>query len=157
MRNLKNSYLFLLALIIGVEISIGAFLAPVVFFPAKYIGEGVLSIFQSGQLMTQVFLKYNMLLIAVSIVSIIYELINLIKNKEDSFNFKFSAFMLSFIVLGLASSFAFYFTPYIVNAQSLGELATTTNDFASVHKTSEIVMKIMIIAQTILFFVRARR
>lgn len=157
MRNLKNSYLFLLALIIGVEISIGAFLAPVVFFPAKYIGEGVLSIFQSGQLMTQVFLKYNMLLIAVSLVSIIYELINLIKNKEDSFNFKFSAFMLSFIVLGLASSFAFYFTPYIVHAQSLGELATTTNDFASVHKTSEIVMKIMIIAQTILFFVRARR
>ncbi|CUU69635.1 DUF4149 domain-containing protein [Campylobacter hyointestinalis] len=157
MRNLKNSYLFLLALIIGVEISIGAFLAPVLFFPAKYIGEGVLSIFQSGQLMTQVFLKYNMLLIAVSLVSIIYELINLIKNKEDSFNFKFSAFMLSFIVLGLASSFAFYFTPYIVNAQSLGELATTTNDFANVHKTSEIVMKIMIIAQTILFFVRTRR
>lgn len=156
MRNLKNSYLFLLALIIGVEISIGAFLAPVLFFPAKYIGEGVLSIFQSGQLMTQVFLKYNTLLIAVCLVSIIYELINLIKNKEDSFNFKFSAFMLSFIVLGLASSFVFYFTPYIVNAQSLGELATTTNDFARIHKASEIVMKIMIIAQTILFFVRAR-
>ncbi|RAZ57210.1 DUF4149 domain-containing protein [Campylobacter hyointestinalis] len=156
MRNLKNSYLFLLALIIGVEISIGAFLAPVLFFPAKYIGEGVLSLFQSGQLMTQVFLKYNTLLIAVCLVSIIYELINLIKNKEDSFNFKFSAFMLSFIVLGLASSFAFYFTPYIVNAQSLGELATTTNDFARIHKASEIVMKIMIIAQTILFFVRAR-
>ncbi|ANE34607.1 hypothetical membrane protein (DUF4149 domain) [Campylobacter hyointestinalis subsp. lawsonii CCUG 27631] len=156
MRNLKNSYLFLLALIIGVEISIGAFLAPVLFFPAKYIGEGVLSLFQSGQLMTQVFLKYNMLLIAVCLVSIIYELINLIKNKEDSFNFKFSAFMLSFIVLGLASSFVFYFTPYIVNAQSLGELATTTNDFARIHKASEIVMKIMIIAQTILFFVRAR-
>ncbi|RAZ50758.1 DUF4149 domain-containing protein [Campylobacter hyointestinalis] len=156
MRNLKNSYLFLLALIIGVEISIGAFLAPVLFFPAKYIGEGVLSLFQSGQLMTQVFLKYNTLLIAVCLVSIIYELINLIKNKEDSFNFKFSAFMLSFIVLGLASSFVFYFTPYIVNAQSLGELATTTNDFARIHKASEIVMKIMIIAQTILFFVRAR-
>ncbi|KAB0613246.1 DUF4149 domain-containing protein [Campylobacter hyointestinalis] len=156
MRNLKNSYLFLLALIIGVEISIGAFLAPVLFFPAKYIGEGVLSLFQSGQLMTQVFLKYNTLLIAVCLVSIIYELINLIKNKEDSFNFKFSAFMLSFIVLGLASSFAFYFTPYIVNAQSLGELATATNDFARIHKASEIVMKIMIIAQTILFFVRAR-
>ncbi|RAZ52982.1 DUF4149 domain-containing protein [Campylobacter hyointestinalis] len=156
MRNLKNSYLFLLALIIGVEISIGAFLAPVLFFPAKYIGEGVLSLFQSGQLMTQVFLKYNTLLIAVCLVSIIYELINLIKNKEDSFNFKFSAFMLSFIVLGLASSFVFYFTPYIVNAQSLGELATTTNDFARIHKVSEIVMKIMIIAQTILFFVRAR-
>lgn len=156
MRNLKNSYLFLLALIIGVEISIGAFLAPVLFFPAKYIGEGVLSLFQSGQLMTQVFLKYNTLLIAVCLVSIIYELINLIKNKEDSFNFKFSAFMLSFIVLGLSSSFVFYFTPYIVNAQSLGELATTTNDFARIHKASEIVMKIMIIAQTILFFVRAR-
>ncbi|AIR80240.1 hypothetical membrane protein (DUF4149 domain) [Campylobacter fetus subsp. venerealis 97/608] len=155
MKRIKDLYLFLLGICIGVEIAIGAFLAPIVFFPTKYIGEGVLTHFQSGQLMTQVFLKYNILLLIVCAFCVIYEIINLIKNKDEVFNFKFSTFMLSLINVILGASFVFYFTDYIVNAQNMGAEATQTAAFASVHKVSEVVMKIMMLAQALLFFMRA--
>ena len=63
MVKFRSFYLFLLGICIGSELAIGIFMAPVIFYPSQYIGEGVLSHYQSGQLMTQVFLKYNILLI----------------------------------------------------------------------------------------------
>ena len=62
--------------------------------------------------------------------------------------------MLSFLNLALALSFAFIFTPFIVHAQSLGAEATQTAEFAKMHSTSEYVMKVMLVLQLILFFVK---
>lgn len=148
-------YIFLLAMVIGMEISIGAFLAPIVFFPANIIGDGVLTHFQSGQLMTQVFLKFNNVLLVVSVVAIIYEGINL-RNNNESFAKKISSFMLALIVLILALAFIFYFSAYVVEAQKLGAEATSSEEFAKMHKASELVMKIMMIAQAMLFYVKAK-
>jgi succinate dehydrogenase/fumarate reductase cytochrome b subunit len=47
--------------------------------------------------------------------------------------------------------FVFYYTPYIVEAQAQGAGATTTDMFASMHKQSEWIMKVILIAQSILF------
>ncbi|MCD8545194.1 MAG: hypothetical protein LRY52_10250 [Sulfurospirillum cavolei] len=55
MKSLTSLYLMVLGVALGVEIAAGAFVAPVIFFPQKYLGEGVLTHFQSGILMTQVF------------------------------------------------------------------------------------------------------
>lgn len=147
-----NIYLFLLAMVIGMEVSIGAFLAPTIFFPQNIIGEGVLSHFQSGQLMTNVFVKYNYVLLAVSVISFIYESVNL--KFDKSFYKKTSSFALSFIVLVLALAFVFYFTDYILEAQKLGAEATQNEQFGKIHSTSELVMKIMMIAQILLFFIK---
>ena len=65
-------YVVMLGIAIGVEIAAGAFIAPVIFFPQKYLGEGVLTHFQSGILMTQVFLKTNMLLMIVAVYSLLF-------------------------------------------------------------------------------------
>lgn len=157
MKQIVRIYLFLLASLIGAEIAIGVFLAPVIFFPQAYIGDGVLSHYQSGKLMTQVFLKYNVFLIAISVLCFIYETINSWKNAAETFRVKFSALALATICLILGGAFAFYFTNYIVTAQNLGELATQTKPFLSVHSASETTMKIMLLAQAWLFFLRINK
>ena len=155
MVKFRSFYLFLLGICIGSELAIGIFMAPVIFYPSQYIGEGVLSHYQSGQLMTQVFLKYNILLIFISSLILLFEIVNL--KGSESFNYKISAFFLSLIIAFLAMSFVFYFTPYILQAQKIGAEATATAEFLSMHKASEFVMKAMILAQVALFFIRSRK
>ena len=155
MVKFRSFYLFLLGICICAELAIGIFMAPVIFYPSQYIGEGVLSHYQSGQLMTQVFLKYNILLIFISSLLLLFEIVNL--KGSESFNYKISAFFLSLIIALLAMSFVFYFTPYILQAQKIGAEATATAEFLSMHKASEFVMKAMILAQVALFFIRSRK
>ena len=137
---------------IGTEITLGILVAPVIFFPQNIIGEGVLTHFMSGQMMTKIFLKFNYVLLFVSAFVAVSELFDL--RKKLAFSLKFSTFMLSFLNLALALSFVFIFTPFIVQAQGLGAEATQTAEFAKMHSTSEYVMKVMLVLQLILFFVK---
>lgn len=147
-----NIYLFLLATLIGVELALGVLVAPVIFYPQNIIGDGVLTHFQSGQLMTQIFIKYNYVLLCVSVISFIYESINF--KFDTNFYKKISSFFLSLIVLILASLFVFYFTDYILQAQKIGIQATQSEEFKQIHNASEFVMKLMMVAQLILFFIK---
>ena len=137
---------------IGTELTLGILVAPVIFFPQNIIGEGVLTHFMSGQMMTKIFLKFNYILLFVSAFVAVSELFDL--RKKLAFSLKFSTFMLSFLNLALALSFVFIFTPFIVQAQSLGADATQTAEFVKMHSASEYVMKVMLVLQLILFFVK---
>ena len=137
---------------IGTELTLGILVAPVIFVPQSIIGEGVLTHFMSGQMMTKIFLKFNYVLLFVSAFVAVSELFDL--RKKLAFSLKFSTFMLSFLNLALALSFVFIFTPFIVQAQSLGADATQTAEFAKMHSASEYVMKVMLVLQLILFFVK---
>ena len=137
---------------IGTELTLGILVAPVIFVPQSIIGDGVLTHFMSGQMMTKIFLKFNYVLLFVSAFVAVSELFDL--RKKLAFSLKFSTFMLSFLNLALALSFIFIFTPFIVQAQSLGAEATQTAEFAKMHSASEYVMKVMLVLQLILFFVR---
>ena len=137
---------------IGTELTLGILVAPVIFIPQSIIGEGVLTHFMSGQMMTKIFLKFNYVLLFVSAFVAVSELFDL--RKRLAFSLKFSTFMLSFLNLALALSFVFIFTPFIVQAQSLGAEATQTAEFAKMHSASEYVMKVMLVLQLILFFVK---
>lgn len=143
MKSFMVIYLAMLGVAIGVEIAAGAFIAPVIFFPQNYLGEGVLSHFQSGILMTQVFLKMNLLVGFVALYSIIYEVEVFMMRK----NYDFLSFILSLIMVIGTGLFLFYYTPFIVHAQQLGATETTTQAFASMHKQSEWVMKVLMVAQ----------
>ena len=142
----------LLAVLIGAELTLGILVAPVIFFPQSIIGDGILTHFMSGQMMTKIFFKFNYILLFVSIVVMIGELFDL--RKKLIFSLKFSMLMLAFLNLALALSFVFFFTPFIVYAQNLGVDATQTAEFAKMHSASEYVMKIMLVVQIILFFVK---
>ena len=137
---------------IGTELTLGILVAPVIFFPQSIIGEGVLTHFMSGQMMTKIFLKFNYVLLFISAFVAVSEFFDL--RKKLTFSLKFSTFMLSFLNLALALSFVFVFTPFIVQAQGLGAEATQTAEFAKMHSASEYVMKVMLVLQLILFFVK---
>lgn len=151
---MRSIYLFLLAALVGIEIALGAFVAPVIFYPAKFIGDGVLTHFQSGVMMTQIFLKYNYILLAVSAFTLAFDLFKLRSN--ECVHVKISAVALSFINAVLAAVFVFYFTDFILDAQAAGEAMTKGNaEFDAIHSASELVMKIMIVVQALLFFLRS--
>lgn len=143
MKSLMVIYLAMLGIAIGVEIAAGAFIAPVIFFPQQYLGEGVLTHFQSGILMTQVFLKMNILLGFIALYSIIYEVQVWMMCK----NYDLLSFILSLAIVISTGLFLFYYTPFIVHAQQLGAAETTTEIFAKMHKESEWVMKFLMMVQ----------
>lgn len=143
MKSFTVIYVAMLGVAIGVEIAAGAFIAPVIFFPQKYLGDDVLSHFQSGILMTQVFLKMNLLIGFVALYSIIYEVqVSMRRKHHDLFSL-----LLSLMIVIMTGLFLFYYTPFIVNAQQMGASETATEVFASMHKQSEWVMKALMIAQ----------
>ena len=151
MKSLTILYLMLLGIALGVEIAAGAFVAPVIFFPQKFLGEGILTHFQSGILMTQVFFKMNITIGFIALYSIIYEVQTaLLRHK----NYDTSALIISFLCVVATGLFLFYYTPFIVEAQQLGADHTTTEAFASMHKQSEIVMKTLMGFQWLLFLRR---
>lgn len=146
-KGLFITYLLLLGICIGVEISVGALVAPVIFYPASFLGNDVLTHFQSGILMTQIFLRFNMLLMFITVFLFFCEVAGYFKGKGDLFSF-----ILILIILCCAILFVFYYTPFIVEAQSIGAKATLSEKFLSMHKASEVVLKVAIVMQICLFF-----
>lgn len=147
-KSFLSVYIVLVGMALGVELCAGAFVAPIIFFPSGYLGEGVLTHFQSGILMTQVFLKSNMLLGLVAFYGIVFEVIAWItKQNKDvlSLSLSFSGFILTVL-------FLFYYTPFIVDAQRA--LTTESEVFFKMHKESELVMKSLMMVQLVLMFRR---
>ena len=148
-KSFFSIYMLFLGVMIGIEIAVGALMAPVIFFPASFIGEGVLSHYQSGILMTQVFLRFNMILLFMTFFGTAYEMYLFKSFKRDKW-----AIALSLVVLYCALMFVFYYTPFIVEAQEAGVLATQTEAFAKMHQGSEIDIKVLMMAQLALFMRR---
>lgn len=149
--DLKAVYLFSLAVIIGIELSIGVFLAPVLFTANEILKEAVLTRLQSGLLMSEIFIKFNYVLLFVSSLSFLYESYSFFKD-ELAFKLRFSKFMLSFIVLALSLLFVFHLSAYILEAARAAMQNVDLIAFEKVHKASELSLKIIIIAQFLLFF-----
>lgn len=137
-------YQFLLASLIGVELTLGILVAPIIFYPQKVGVIDTLSQFQSGLMMGELFVKMGYLLLGVSAFSLIFEFF--------SFKKHFLRFLLSLLIAILSCIFVFYFTDFILHAQSLGEKATQTQGFQSIHKWSEWTLKLIVALQILLFF-----
>jgi len=151
MRSMMVVYLLCLGMMIGLELAAGAFVAPVIFFPQKLLGDGVLSHFQSGMLMTEIFLRMNFLLVFFSVISFTFELLMWISKAKSSDK---ASFLFSVTALVLTTLFVYYYTPFIVTAQSAGEIETASDAFRTMHKQSEWVMKGLMMVQIGLFIRR---
>ncbi|XGQ70612.1 DUF4149 domain-containing protein [Campylobacter hepaticus] len=148
---MKAINLFLLATMVGIEIILGIVVAPAIFYPQKFIGEGILNHYQSGLIMTQIFVKMGYSLIIISTIHFLFELYSYIKN-DFPFYIKFSKLMLSILILILSLIFVFYFTYTIIDFQNLGEQIINEQKFISIHNASETVIKIILIMQVFLYF-----
>lgn len=145
-RMMMVVYLLALGAMIGMEIGVGLLMAPVIFYPEPLLGEGVLSHYQSGILMTQVFLRFNMALFAVTFFGLLYEAWLFRKAQGDRW-----ALGLTLVMVYAAGMFIFYYTPFIVEAQAAGPEATQTELFHAMHKGSEKIIKVLLVAQVVVF------
>lgn len=144
-------YLLCLGIMVGMELAAGIFVAPVIFFPQKLLGEGILSHFQSGLLMTDIFVRMEMILLVFSLFSLVYELYLWMAKKKFSDRW---ALILAVGASVFAGLFIFYYTPFIQEAQQKGAIETTSELFKTMHKHSEWAMKALVMSQIMLFLRR---
>lgn len=139
-------YIWILGITIGAIISSGAFSANVIFNANNFGVE--ISKFQSGILMTQIFLKLNILLIVVAFIIAIFETfaLRLSSNTKTTKIILFLSGAISVICILL---FSLYYTPFIVEQQQIGEAATKSSEFYAMHKQSEIVANILFFSLSI--------
>lgn len=148
---MKRIYLFLLAALIGCELSIGVLLAPTLFHANDILGLNLLSRLQSGLLMSQVFVKFNYVLVFVAVFGMLLQSYEYFKHK-GGFKKRFSKLMLGAIILVLSLLFVFYFSAYILEAARTSMEGVQMQEFDKIHKASEYCLKIIMLAQLILFF-----
>ncbi|MDU7693457.1 MAG: DUF4149 domain-containing protein [Helicobacter sp.] len=147
---IHSIYLFIIGLCIGGIITAGVFVAPVLFGAYNFLPDLGMGTFESGILMTQIFLKLNILLNISIVAIIIYEIYVL-----RSFKLNFIPIILSICSIILILSFSFYYTPKIIEFKNLGAGITGSPEFAKIHIQSEIIFKIILALFVISFLWRA--
>jgi hypothetical protein len=140
-------YLFILAFSCGIILFSGVVVAPVIFNANDLFTDDLLTKFQSGILMTQIFVKTNYLINLLVIITLIVEGDNYLKFKRDYINL-----ILAFFIICCGLLFTQYYTPFILETQSMGETFTNTPAFEGMHKGSELAFKILFVSTLILFF-----
>ncbi|MBX7490214.1 DUF4149 domain-containing protein [Helicobacter turcicus] len=141
-------YLLLIGVSLGAMLSSGAFSAPAIFRASSIVPELNINVFQSGILMTSIFVKLNILLNALAFFILIYEILALRVNGAKV------APLLGFISVILIFLFTMYYTPYILEAQKLGEDGIASVAFDAMHTQSVYTFKALMISLCLLFVVR---
>ncbi|MGL2735436.1 DUF4149 domain-containing protein [Helicobacter pylori] len=142
-------YLLLLGILGGSLITLGMMVAPIIFKAPSILPEFNLTLFESGKLMSQIIVRFNFLLDAIGFVVLLYEIISFIYDKRS----------LVYLILGVAIGalcllFVFYYTPYILNAQKVGEAVLQSAEFARSHAQIEWLFKELLVLVCALFFLR---
>ena len=138
-------YLLVLGTALGVSLSLGVFVAPVIFH-ADAILSGVLNHYQEGLIMTQIFVRSGYFIAFASILVLVVELYHFFVFCRDKITF-FSAFG----VVWMGLMFVFYYTPQIIEFQKIGESIVDNKLFQKAHFASELDFKIFVVCLTILF------
>jgi len=135
------AYLILLGATLGAVLYAGIVVAPVIFHADRWLGEGVLSHYQEGLLMTRNFIGLSYLVSATMLAVFLYEGYKYKMFERDKLT---TAFALLLLMSG--ALFNWYYLPDIVTMQMAGEEMTRGEIFQKVHKASEIDFKIFALA-----------
>ncbi|PAF53170.1 hypothetical protein BKH42_07430 [Helicobacter sp. 13S00482-2] len=140
-------YLWLIGACIGGMIISGVVVAPIIFSAYSYLPSLGITQYDSGILMTQIFIKLNYLLNFSAIIIIVYEL-SMFKS-----SLKPSIILLGINILSVLLIFIFtlYYTPAILEAQNMGAAYTATPEFENTHIQSEMLFKVLLVTLSISF------
>ena len=144
-------YLLFIGVALGAIVAAGAFSAPAIFRASAIVPNLDITVFQSGILMTSIFMKLNALLNALAIFILVYEILSLRVSGARI------APILGAISIILIFLFTLYYTPYILHAQSLGESGIANEAFDAMHTQSVVVFKALMGSLCWLFIARALR
>lgn len=141
-------YLLFLGVTLGALIACGALSAPSIFRASAIVPGLEITLFQSGILMTSIFVKLNIILNLVAVFILFYEILSFRVSGARIAPF------LGLISIVLIFLFTLYYTPYILQAQSLGEEGIANVAFDSMHKQSVYVFKALMASLCLLFIIR---
>lgn len=157
MNALKAINLFALGSLIGAELFLGIFVARIVFYAPVSMANGeIVDMFARGMLMSAIFQALSLIMVAVSVLNLLYELLALRENLD--LKFKISKILLALINLALSLLFALYYTNSILEIQEgiiagkQGIEVLSSDEFRAFHAQSERLVKVLVIAQMLLFF-----
>lgn len=157
MNALKAINLFALGSLIGAELFLGIFVAKIVFYAPVSMANGeIVDMFARGMLMSAIFQALSLIMVAVSVLNLLYELLALRENLD--LKFKISKILLALINLALSLLFALYYTNSILEIQEgiiagkQGIEVLSSDEFRAFHAQSERLVKVLVIAQMLLFF-----
>ena len=130
-------FIITLGTTLGAGLLAGIVVAPTIFHSELLLGSELLSRFQEGLLMTQVFERLAYVVNFLVIITILYEVI-----KFKSFENTKWSMIFTFLVVASGLLFTSYYIPQILEMQSLGETVTSSDVFNNVHKGSELNFKL---------------
>ena len=152
LAGLNAFYLLLLGMLLGGTLVLGALTAPVIFGANFFLQEAILSRYESGRLMSEIFARYAVILKAGLAAVVLYEGWRMLQKERGLFLWGAVA-----AVLLSGGAFAFYYTPAILAAQAVGEAATATAAFEALHTGAEASFKLLSFALAALLFLRLLR
>ena len=144
-KKLWIPYLILLGATLGAALCAGVFAAPVIFHADDLLGGGVLSHYQEGVVMTQIFQKLGWLVNLACAAILFVEGYHFLRFWRDSWTF-YSAF----VTVWTGFLFTLYYMPQIVEFQQRGETIVQNGLFQKTHMVSEWDFKIFVVALTLL-------
>ncbi|CAA6824045.1 MAG: Membrane protein [uncultured Sulfurovum sp.] len=130
-------FIITLGITLGAGLFAGIVVAPTIFNSEVLLGSALLTRFQEGLLMTQVFERLAYLVNFLVVIAILYEVI-----KFKAFENTRWTMLFTFLVAASGLLFTSYYIPQILEMQALGEAATMGEKFENVHKGSELNFKL---------------
>lgn len=153
-KHLDFLFFILTAFIFSSTLILGAIVAPVVFHSGEFISSVSLSRFENGQLMSEIFRRFSIVLNIAVLIIIIYEALNYKKFLQSGF------YMIAFAVLIVSALlFSFYFTPIILGLLGSGTQVINQNitAFETLHKASEIDFSVLMFSSFAMFALKYYR
>lgn len=144
----KFSYIFLLISVFSINIFLGIVVIPTIFNSENFLMVELLSKFQEGLLMTNIFIKLKFILALLVIYIFIFEFFFKWKNfRSDKVTM-----VTSFVVISTSLLFIGYYVPAIVEMQAIGEAMTSSQNFINLHQASEINFKVLSLMLLVLIY-----
>ncbi|MBV5321915.1 MAG: DUF4149 domain-containing protein [Sulfuricurvum sp.] len=138
-------YLLLIAMTAGAVLVLGVFVAAVVFHSEIYLTLPLLSRYEEGKIMGEIFRRFTYWVYFMSVVIAVYEVSRYKVMQIDKISILSALGSLGTLLL-----FSAVYTPKILEYQARGE-AAIDGSFEALHKASEIDFKILLVMLLVLF------
>lgn len=148
-KMLASFYLFCLGGAAFGVLFAGAVVAPIIFHSELIFGVKMLSRFEAGLMMSEIFSRFNYILLTTAALIVAFEGFLAVNKKSSPL-----MMVLSIVNISAIGLYAFVFTPQIIGYQALGERAISSSEFDTIHRLAELDFKILLITLTVSFFVR---
>jgi len=139
-------YLMAVTATLGAVLVLGIFVAPVIFHSGAFLPNDLLSRYEEGMLMGEIFRRFGFWAYGMVVIVLIFEGNEYRRQRRDKW-----AIMSALLAVATLLMFAAVYIPKILAMQAEGPDATASEAFAALHSGSELDFKILAVALILLF------